>query len=101
MWRILLMAVGCSLIVLGGEAMVVDHVVLADGGNSTASDPYSLPISPSYGSAHTDFNNYSMALTGQSSQDRVFVPPEWSPWGLLSAGALTLLYATALPGRIE
>ncbi len=92
MWRATLMALGLSMVVLGGEAMVVDRVVLAD--QSSDSTP-TLPLdanSPylSYGQLDT----YSGAYSGSK---RIFVPPDWSPWGLLSAGALTFLYSSSLP----
>jgi len=91
------MALGLSLCLLGGEAMVVDRVVLAneytdvrrnDYGANGISSPYSrYDVVPSYSPTLPSLNR------------RIFVPPEWAPWGLLSAGALTFLYATALPGR--
>lgn len=74
---------------LGGEFMVVDRVVMADDQtHSTNIYPYT-------------FEDGSMrGLTSSwAGQNRVFVPPDWAPWGFLSAGAMTVLYGATLPRR--
>ncbi len=92
MWRATLMALGLSMVVLGGEAMVVDRVILADR-DSDAASALSLDTSSPYVS-YDQLNTYSASFPGSR---RIFVPPDWSPWGLLSAGALTFLYSSSLP----
>ena len=78
MWRAFVMAVGLSLVVLGGEFMVVDRLVMAG--------PTNQRIDTSYlDSQFASSPNYRAAADGVGSQQRVFVPPEWAPWGLLSA----------------
>ena len=96
MWRALMMSLGLSLCLLGGEAMVIDRVVLADEMTDAAyRSPYGARgANGPYGPFEV-VPSYSPALP--SMNQRVFVPPEWAPWGLLAAGALTFLYATALP----
>ena len=76
MWRAFVMAVGLSLCILGGECMIVDRVVVARDGSS--------------GSSYTTTDELSAWASGAapSTKRRVLIPPEWAPWGLLSAGAL-------------
>ena len=92
MWRAIVMAVGLSLCLLGGEFMVVDRLVLADsiGPESTAGGDLGLYGDSSY-STPSSYTNWDRP------RQRVFVPPEWAPWGLLSAGVLTVLYGAAIP----
>ncbi len=90
MWRAFVMATGLSLMVLGGEFMVVDRLVMAG--------PTSERLDTSYLDSHFDTSSsYGTTLDGLGTSKRVFVPPEWAPWGLLSAGVLTVLYGAALP----
>lgn len=84
MWRAFVMAVGVSLCILGGECMVVDRVVIAND-------------RPDVGYTTTDELSAWGTGFGAPANRRVFVPPEWAPWGLLSAGALTVLYGSAMP----
>lgn len=74
---------------LGGEFMLVDRVVMADD-QSPSSDPYAY-----------SFDDSSMPGLSNSwpGQNRVFVPPDWAPWGFLSAGAMTVLYGATLSRR--
>jgi len=80
MMRSFAVAAGLSLILLGAEFMIVDRLVMAD-----LSSP-----------ASSDFESFSGL--GAPAR-RVFVPPEWAPWGLLSGGVVTVLYAATLSGR--
>jgi len=75
MWRAFFCAIGISLMLLGGECLVVDKAVLAvSAKQAPQSSPY-LFVPPSAES------------TSQEVQ-----PPEWAPWSLLSAGAVIVLY---------
>lgn len=93
MWRAIVMAIGLSLCLLGGECMVVDRMVLAE---TTGSQATSTSLDGRYygDSTLTAPSSYS---SWDRPRQRVFVPPEWAPWGLLSAGVLTVLYGTAIP----
>ncbi len=74
---------------LGGEFMVVDRVVMADQQTDTNElYPYTFDDS--------SLRQYSSNWTGQN---RVFIPPDWAPWGFLSAGAMTVLYGATLSRR--
>jgi hypothetical protein len=88
MWRAMVLAGGLALCLLGGEFMVVDRLVLAENGRSGRTSSY-------LDGAYAD----SSALTssGPQSGRRVIVPPEWAPWGLMSAGVLAVLYGASLP----
>jgi hypothetical protein len=35
------------------------------------------------------------------SQVVTFTPPEWVPWSLMSAGAITMLYSYTLPQKFK
>ena len=75
MWRAIFMAIGISLIILGGECLVVDKAILAA--------PKATETQDEYGQLYYDV----------SPGKRDFTPPEWAPWSLLSAGAVMLLYS--------
>ncbi len=102
MWRAMMLSLGLSLCLLGGEAIVVDRVVLANEmTDSMHRSQYGLQGGGSY-SPYEVVPSYSPTLPGMGMDRRIFVPPEWAPWALLGAGALTFLYATSLPGgRLE
>ncbi|MEZ6100521.1 MAG: hypothetical protein R3E01_16250 [Pirellulaceae bacterium] len=78
MWRAFFMSVGVTLCILGAECMFVDRLVMAEE-TPTAS----VEI------GGYDYAPYTASATGR----RVFVPPEWAPWGLMSAGVVTILYS--------
>ena len=42
---------------------------------------------------------YSADATGSPDRREVVDPPDWAGFGVLSAGAVTLLYSLCLPGR--
>lgn len=95
MWRAIMMSIGLCLVILGGEAMVVDRVVLADGpAADRVNDIYSGGgFDSPYSTSYDDLTSLTSAA---KPAGRVIVPPEWAPWGLLSAGVLTFLYASGL-----
>ena len=90
MWRAFVMAIGLSLVVLGAEFMVVDRLVMASPPSGQVDSAY---LDRQFGGSAS----YAVNIDGLGTRKRVFVPPEWAPWGLLSAGVLTVLYGAALP----
>lgn len=95
MWRSLVLALGLSLCVFGAEFMVVDRLIMAnDPGDAYATNRY---LNNDYLGA-SDVGSWSRTA---GYGRRVFVPPEWAPWGLLSAGVLTVLYGATLPGGLS
>lgn len=43
----------------------------------------------------------AVLLPIRGGEPRIFVAPDWAPWTLLSAGAVTILHFVALPVRGE
>lgn len=104
--------------------MVLDHVVLADQTTEAlqrrqryayVNNEYGVknygtgdfgrvnPLSGQYEGIGSNYQGYprpsfASAIPGLSLDGRTFVPPEWSPWGLLTAGVLTFMYANSMPG---
>lgn len=93
MWRVTLMALGLCLCLVGLECMVIDRAVLADQQTDLAAAS-AYPAAGSYPASYDALAGYASATSGLNR--RVFVPPDWAPWGLLSAGAILFLYSSAL-----
>jgi hypothetical protein len=81
MWRALFLALGISMCILGGECLVVEKFVMG------------AQPAPSEQTPATIFGAPPAALGGES---RDIEPAEWTPWSLLSAGAVIILYAVTL-----
>jgi hypothetical protein len=73
MWRAFFLACGVSVLLLGLECLVVDDFILANRG--------AVGASPAAG--------------------RNLNPPDWAPWSLISAGAVTILYSFTIPQRVK
>jgi hypothetical protein len=73
MWRAFFLALGFSLLLVGAECLVVDDFILA--------------------------NRAAAASDGRAARD--IKPPDWAPWSLLSAGAVTMLYSFTIPQRVK
>ncbi|MEM8678264.1 MAG: hypothetical protein AAGF97_02815 [Planctomycetota bacterium] len=94
MWRSLVLALGLSLCAFGGEFMVVDRLIMAD----------KKPAPQHHNSSYQNYDYLGASdvgswNAGSTTGKRAFVPPEWAPWGLLSAGVLTVLYGATLPSK--
>ncbi|HEY5312371.1 MAG TPA: hypothetical protein VIK18_07615 [Pirellulales bacterium] len=76
MWRAMFIALGFYCCLLGVECLLIEKAVLA---NHDAA-----PVASRLG-AHS----------------RDLVPPDWAPWSLLSAGAVTMLYTFTIPKRAK
>ncbi len=51
-----------------------------------------------------DFVLAARAVTGGASggvAGRALNPPDWAPWSLISAGAVTILYSFTIPQRVK
>jgi hypothetical protein len=75
MWRALFLAIGIYMCLLGAQCLVVEKAVL------TVRREAPLP-----------------GMT--AGRSREFAPPEWAPWSLISAGAVTILYSFTIPRRV-
>ncbi|MBI2824101.1 MAG: hypothetical protein HYX69_05330 [Planctomycetia bacterium] len=81
MWRSFFLACGVSVLLLGLECLVVDDFILA-----------------------ARYSSASNLLAGGDSArggSRDVNPPDWAPWSLLSAGAVTMLYSFTIPQRVK
>lgn len=80
MWRSLFLAIGTMLIIVGIEAMLIDSATVYAAADSSAAefmDPSGAP----------------------ATSTKVIKPGEWTPWVILSIGAIVVLYAFTLPRR--
>lgn len=80
MCRALFLALGVYCVVLGAECMVIDKAVLASRQERA---PGFLGSNASLG------------------RPRELTPPDWAPWSLMSAGAVTMLYSCTIPKRVK
>ena len=76
MWRALFLALGISCCLLGVEAMAIDKAVLKASDKVPAMNTFAI-----------------------QNPQRVFIPPPWAPWSLISVGAVVILYSFSLPKR--
>ncbi len=118
MWRSFFMALGIFLMIMGGQALVVDQVVMAssrripamlDSRNSVnvVGQPYSGTdrTFPSLGTQNggglfrsAGYSNYSNTQDYLRSK-RVIQTRDWMPWSLLAVGAMIVLYTYSLPSK--
>ena len=80
MWRSIFIAVGIMAIIIGVETMMIDSAVF-------------------YSASDTNASSFINPLGQPSADTRTWEPKEWFPWAVLSAGAVTILYAFTLPKR--
>lgn len=78
MGRALFLAIGLYAFLVGAECMLIEAATL----RSKRTQPGPLGL-------------------GQTTVKRTVVPPEWAPWSLMSAGAITMLYSFTLPKRVS
>ena len=73
MWRAFFLAIGAYIALLGVEALAVEKAVLKP------------------------------EMVGQNKliQKQEIVPPQWAPWSLMGAGAVTVLYSFTIPPRLK
>lgn len=76
MWRSLFIAMGIVAMILGAECLAIEKAILAPSGRAPANGGASL------------------------APAKEFTPPEWAPWGLLSTGAVVVLYSFTIPQRV-
>lgn len=75
MWRAFFMGVGAFMCFLGAECLVADRFILA---------------------SEVKQSSTAMMFPG-ATRKREFVPPEHSPYTMLSLGAISILYSLTLP----
>lgn len=78
MWRATFVALGFYCCLLGVQCLLIEKAVLAD---------------------HKSPGSFAGRLDPRNNRD--LVPPDWAPWSLLSAGAVTMLYTITIPKRVK
>jgi hypothetical protein len=73
MWRAFFLAVGAYVMLLGVEALAIERAVLKP----------------------------EMVGEGKLVKTQELVPPDWAPWSLMGAGAVTVLYSFTIPPRLK
>lgn len=82
MWRAIFIALGIMAMIFGLECLAIDSAVFYSGRETTA----------------IDFIDPTGTPSGLIKEWR---PKDWLPWTVLSAGAITVLYAFTLPRRFR
>lgn len=77
MVRSLFLALGLTTVILGLECLVVEKATMAG--------------------APAQRNTWGQVVAAPAKE---VVPPEWAPWGLLTGGAVVLLYSFTIPKRV-
>lgn len=72
MWRAFFLAVGAYVALLGFESLAVQKAVLKP----------------------------EWVGEGKLVQKSEITPPDWAPWSLMGAGAVTVLYSFTIPQRV-
>jgi hypothetical protein len=75
-------SIGMFIALWGGSLLFIDKVVLKVADDSAARPP-----------------GFRGMYQPQQKQQRVIAPPDWVSFSLLSVGAVTMLYAVALPRK--
>jgi len=88
-WRSFFLSVGIALIIIGAECMVVEKVVVAER----------VKRNPDPTTTNFFASNQSSQVNVDSSKS--LNVPEWLPWGLISIGAVTVLYSFTIPKRVK
>ena len=106
--RSILMAIGIFLLILGGESLIVDKVVLNNGEDKPKIVTQPQQMTAQYGGnngAQGPFKNAGYQTqpayyqTPKPKPKKVFQTKEWMPWSLLAAGAIIVLYTYSMPKR--
>jgi hypothetical protein len=79
MWRAFFLALGTYCVILGAQCLVIDKAVL------NAREDSRSPL--------------AFMSAGQGGRNKELAPPDWAPWTLMSAGAVTILYSFTIPAR--
>ena len=84
MWRAIFFASGLFVAMWGGTFLMVDEMVLV-----ADSDPEPQRSEEFRG----------LFMSKNADDKKVFNPPEWAAFTLMSIGTVTMLYSVALPKR--
>ncbi|MCP4888023.1 MAG: hypothetical protein GY904_15580 [Planctomycetaceae bacterium] len=82
MWRSVFIALGLMAIIIGLECLFIESASF-------------------YSPTEAEASSLVNPVGEPASDTREWRPQEWFPWLILSAGAITVLYAFTLPKRIR
>ena len=109
MWRSFFLALGIFLIILGGQSLVVDHVILATnrkvpaivtGQNPNGSVAYrnsGVFSNNGYRANQVPYQSVGYSNPVSRPGSNVVRTKEWMPWSLLATGAIVVMYTLSLP----
>jgi hypothetical protein len=80
MWRAFFLAMGAFAVLLGAQCLAVEKAVMTTLAEEEAKFGISNPF-------------------GEQKSTKELSPPEWAPWTLMSAGAVTMIYSFTIPKR--
>ncbi len=86
MWKAIVFATGLFVCMWGASFLVVDKITL-----TLKEDPAE--------SAEDDEDVRAMFTSLNADNQKVFNPPDWAAFSLMSVGAVTMLYSVALPKK--
>lgn len=95
MFRSIITAIGVFLLILGGESLIVDRVIVVESQGeavaTTAATPYSASPFQNAG-----FSQQQGPALPRRVQRRVYHTKDWMPWSLLAAGTIVVLYSYSI-----
>ncbi len=97
MWRSLFLALGIFSLILGGETLVVDKYLMADGRKIPRIIKGGSPSQ--MGSPFQQVGYSGNVQRPNNGPNRVVQTKDWMPWSLLATGAIIVLYTYSLPAR--
>ncbi|MCA9199279.1 MAG: hypothetical protein KDA87_17155 [Planctomycetales bacterium] len=80
MWRSIFLAIGIALSLFGAQSMVMDRLILSDRFDQSV----------------VNTNEFFPEESTTTVTPREITPAEWTPWTLMSAGAVVMLYSITL-----
>ena len=100
MWRSIFLAVGITLILLGGQLFFVEQLEIKRVRNqakpqATNNQVVNFNNNNNFGSP---FQNVSTPAVVQP-KTILYTPKDWMPWSLLAVGAIVVIYTFTIPRR--
>ena len=95
MWRAIFLALGITLIVVGGQFFMVDQMEIkrVRRPRIVTTPPGQVENSPFQ---QASFKGKSSPA---ASPTVIFRPKDWMPWSLLAVGSIVLIYTFTIPRR--
>ncbi len=100
MFRSIITAIGVFLLILGGESLIVDRVIVVESQEQTAPSTAVAPYSASP-FQNAGFRQPQGAGLPRRIQRRVYHTKDWMPWSLLAAGTIVVLYSYSISPSVR